>query len=272
MVVRGSDLVRETMQMFNLTHPLYYSQSEPRNVPPVVHHVDCSGLCCWAMNKCGLIYPESNSWMMAQQGHHLGLGMSVPDALKTPGAWLIQGANEGQTDINSRGHIVIAVGDGIHSLEARGHTAGVGIFIAASLWWDYAMMPPGVVKDSALPAVVKPTPSDNFDPEVEVPVWMPSSRATPTGEVATARCVPSMNLILLEGGARVAGDHPVMKDGKPVHGKHYWTQPPSARVPGQQCVGMIDHRMNHGELALSLLMEFPNGDSGTYKTDILTAA
>src|SRR5678816_4405817 len=101
----GQDLVRAVLQLFHDYFPLglhYENTSERRCHPDVSpYEVDCSGLLCWAQNKVGVPYPCTNSWEMAKQGHREGLTLLEEVAMHTPGAWLVQGANEGQTNIGN---------------------------------------------------------------------------------------------------------------------------------------------------------------------------
>ncbi len=176
--------VDRLLWLINNIHP-WYSQQEPRCSPTNTHHCDCSGFCCWGLQSLGVPYPCSNSWNMAIDGHVRNLGISIDEALRTPGCWLIKGANEGQTDIDSIGHVGASIGDGVHSAEARGTFAGVHVFEADDIEWSYAMMVPFLKYGTKPPPIVPPTQrfigegevyvlpgqkNDNFRP-VGVMVW-----------------------------------------------------------------------------------------------------
>jgi hypothetical protein len=163
----GQDLVATVRSLLNNTPGLHYENTSDRRCHPdqSPHEVDCSGLVSWALTELGVGHGCENSWGQAQRCHAAHTGLTIDDALHTPGALLFQGANEGQTSVNNRGHIAIALGDGVHTAEARGHIAGVGIFNGLGRNWDYAAMPPDITPG---PGPGVPPPPANNDEELEV--------------------------------------------------------------------------------------------------------
>ena len=263
----GLDLVHAELQLINNVHP-WYSQLGDRCHPDWTHHCDCSGLQCWALNHVGVGFPCSNSFAMAQYGHQHGLGISREKAATTPGTWFVIGANEGQTDFNNHGHIGLLVGDGVHTIEARGHIAGVGVFTLSSLGWiDYFMYAPGInYKTDAIPPTVTPK---RWRGEGEM-IPLPQSHTSGTrGAFAVADF--THNRIQLIGGGRLAGDQP---DPHGHPGMKYWIPPAKAWVPGMQLVGIGDGRLDAGERenVIVAAYQYPNGDIGTYRATILDHA
>ena len=56
--------------------------------------------------------------------------MTVQQALHTPGALLFHFSHEPKNlgDIPADGHVAISLGDGVHTIEARGHAYGTNVF------------------------------------------------------------------------------------------------------------------------------------------------
>jgi hypothetical protein len=73
--------------------------------------------------------------------------MTVQQALHTPGALLFHFGHEPKNlgDIPADGHVAISLGDGVHTIEARGHAYGTNVFDNASgRSFNYAGMIPGM--------------------------------------------------------------------------------------------------------------------------------
>jgi hypothetical protein len=75
--------------------------------------------------------------------------MSVEQALRTPGALLFHFSHEPRDlgDIPADGHVAISVGDGVHTIEARGSKYGTDVFEVTSTrreWFNFAGMIPGM--------------------------------------------------------------------------------------------------------------------------------
>lgn len=261
----GQDLVNVTLELFR-THLPWYSQAGDRCHPEWTGHCDCSGLLCWAQNKVGIPYPCTNSWEMAKQGHREWLGISVEEAFHTPGAWLIQGANQGQTNINNHGHIGMSAGDGHHTLEARGRYAGVGVFWLSSLRWDYAMIPPGINRVSAAPPP-KPIPKPKDNPMGML--VLPNTKTTPIGRGATARADTKHNRVALEDGARLVGDH-ASDAGK---SERWWAPPADAAIPGWTIVDVAAIPGGvFSKYPKKILVRYAWGEDngGTYIADVIS--
>ena len=74
--------------------------------------------------------------------------MTVQQALHTPGALLFHfGARAAGTSATSRptAHVAISLGDGVHTIEARGHAYGTNVFDnAGGRSFNFAGMIPGM--------------------------------------------------------------------------------------------------------------------------------
>lgn len=276
MTVTGSDVVRVASQLL-ATRGAHYDQCGSRcTVWLWPHCVDCSGLTSATLNQLGLNEGCTGSFQQAIESHRNGIGLSLDDALNTPGAFLWQGINQGQGGIPGvdDGHVGIAVGDGVHSLEARGHWAGIGLFIARSLVWDYQGMMPNVSRiNPPRPAVpLHPLPAiapTEDDPMSMVP--LPNTKATPAGRDASARPVKAYNFALLEDGGRVVGDMPV-DPAHPGGPRRWWAPAPQSHGgPLPVASQLIDVMISRDGKSLVARYGYPNGDAGTYATPILAA-
>lgn len=278
MGVTGFDVVRESVRVF-LTPGVHYGSFDcPHRCRPdqAPHCVDCSGLTSYVLNKLGVPFRASDctgSFQQARELHAAGRGMSVEKAMRTPGALLFQGVNEGQGGIPGvdPGHVGFSAGDGFHTLEARGHYSGVGVFYRLPSAWDWAGMPVGVenvVKPVPVPPapIVLPDVVTVQNEETLTMIVLPNTATTPHGEVATARAVPELDLILLESGARLKDDQPVAGDKSGT--KRFWVPPKAAQVPGWNLLGIADLRAS-AEKAIVARYGFPNGDTGTYKAQLV---
>jgi hypothetical protein len=230
--------------------------------------MDCSGFTSYVLNSLGVGDGCEGSFAQSRRCHAAGTGLAFDTALSTPGAMLFQGVNEGQGGQPGvdPGHVGFALGDGVHSLEARGHWSGVGMFVARSLVWQYAAMPPHVSRATAPspPAPLPPSPVSPLGGDHMGMIALPVvPNVTLKGRVPTARAVPSFNFVLLEDGARLKGDTPV-KAGDPQ--RHWWAPVPSAQIPGWQIIDVCD--MRPARQSLAVRYGYPDGSSGTYIADL----
>lgn len=109
---------------------------------------DCSELTKWAAGRVGVTIPDGAT----EQYRYLreqGTTMTVEQALHTPGALLFHFGSEpspgrgGGED--AQAHVAISVGDGVHTIEARGRNYGTNVFDnAAKRSFNYAGMIPGM--------------------------------------------------------------------------------------------------------------------------------
>ncbi len=109
---------------------------------------DCSELTKWAAERVGVTIPDGATAQYLYVRDH-GTTMSVDQALHTPGALLFHFGHEPKNlgDIPADGHVAISVGDGVHTIEARGHKYGTGVFDATGNragFFNYAGMIPGM--------------------------------------------------------------------------------------------------------------------------------
>lgn len=265
----GADVVREASALLR-TPGAHYDQCASRcEVWQWPHCVDCSGLTSATLNQLGLNEGCTGSFQQSIESHRVGGGLPFSVAINTPGAFAWEGINQGQGGVPGRdpGHVGIFVGDGTHTLEARGHWAGIGLFFARSLVWDYCGMMPGVTRADGPIPVPLPHPLPPHPPQITQEdsvsmVALPNSAVTQTGREASARPVKGFNFVLLEDGGRVQGD--VQIDAQ----RHWWAPTPAERPPGSQlidCMKSLDGKF------LVARYGFPNGDAGTYRTAIVGA-
>lgn len=259
----GHDVVATAVAILN-TPGIHYDQCGSRCFPENQPHcVDCSGLVSAVDRRIGLDHGCEGSFAQMRRVYDAGTQLDIETALHTPGAVLAEGINNGRGGIPGQdpGHIGISVGDGTHSLEARGHWAGTGTFFARSLHWTGAGILPGVTA-AAGPAPAPIPPITLEDPMTMI--VLPRKPNTPVGRDATARPVKAFNFVLLEDGARLDGDQPVAGSGD----RHWWA-PHAGQVPGWQLIDIADLRPATGEKALAVRYGYPNGDSGTYRANII---
>jgi cell wall-associated NlpC family hydrolase len=105
---------------------------------------DCSELTKWAAAQAGVTIPDGATAQYLSLRDQ-GATMSVAQALRTPGALLFHFSHEPKNlgDIPADGHVAISVGDGIHTIEAKGSKYGTGIFEAGNQF-EYAGVIPGL--------------------------------------------------------------------------------------------------------------------------------
>ncbi len=107
---------------------------------------DCEGLVKWAAAQVGVSMPSGATAQYVYIRDHGGT-MSVQQALHTPGALLFHFSHEPRNagDVPADGHVAISVGDGVHTMEARGRNYGVNEFAnAGGRSFNYAGMIPGM--------------------------------------------------------------------------------------------------------------------------------
>jgi cell wall-associated NlpC family hydrolase len=105
---------------------------------------DCSELTKWAAARVGVTIPDVASAQYLSLRDHNAL-IPVDQALHTPGALLFHFDHEPKSGADSSGHVAISVGDGIHTIEARGHAYGTNVFDnAAGRGFNYAGVIPGM--------------------------------------------------------------------------------------------------------------------------------
>ncbi len=107
---------------------------------------DCSELTKWAAARSGVTIPDGATAQYLSIRDH-GDTMTVQQALHTPGALLFHFGHEPKDlgDIPADGHVAISLGDGVHTIEARGHAYGTNVFDNASgRDFNFAGMIPGM--------------------------------------------------------------------------------------------------------------------------------
>jgi cell wall-associated NlpC family hydrolase len=107
---------------------------------------DCSELTKWAAARSGVTIPDGATAQYLDIRDH-GDTMTVQQALHTPGALLFHFGHEPKNlgDIPADGHVAISLGDGVHTIEARGHAYGTNVFDnAAGRSFNFAGMIPGM--------------------------------------------------------------------------------------------------------------------------------
>lgn len=107
---------------------------------------DCSELTKWAAERVGVNLPDVASAQYLYLKQHAAL-IPVSQALNTPGALLFHFDHEPKNlaDDPSAGHVAISVGDGVHTIEARGHAYGTNVFAnAAGRGFNFAGVIPGM--------------------------------------------------------------------------------------------------------------------------------
>ncbi|HEV7523512.1 MAG TPA: NlpC/P60 family protein [Acidimicrobiia bacterium] len=107
---------------------------------------DCSELTKWASARAGVTIPDGATAQYLYTRDH-GTTMTVQQALHTPGALLFHFGHEPRDlgDIPADGHVAISLGDGVHTIEARGHAYGTNVFDnAGGRSFNFAGMIPGM--------------------------------------------------------------------------------------------------------------------------------
>jgi cell wall-associated NlpC family hydrolase len=109
---------------------------------------DCSELTKWAAARVGVTLPDGATAQYLYTRDH-GTTMSVDEALRTPGALLFHFGHEPKNlgDIPADGHVAISMGDGKHTIEARGRKYGTNVFEVTDsrkAFFNYAGIIPGM--------------------------------------------------------------------------------------------------------------------------------
>lgn len=249
--------------------------------PP--YTTDCSGSGCAILAHLGEDIGCLGSFAMSRRAHQLGLGISIEEARRTPGAMLFIGPNEGQGALDGSldgapgvpGHVGYSVGNGTHTVEARGHSAGVGYFIWNSLRWDWASKPfPEITTTAYQPPADMPLANAQTEQDDAAMILMPNTKWTPPNELGRARIIRPFNFVLLESGAKVIGSHDI--NGNPATA--FWAPPKKDEIPGWQIEGCFtvprDQCKQHGMKEepwgyLTLVYSVPDGSTRTYSTPIV---
>lgn len=269
MTITGAQVVARALAAFRI-QGVHYDQCGSRCTPEVSPHcVDCSGLTSYVLNQLGLAEGCTGSFAQSRECHAAHTGLPIDLAMHTAGAFLFQGVNEGQggTPGVDPGHVGISAGDGVHTLEARGHWAGVGVFAGRSLVWDWAGMPPGVARITPPAPGPAPSPGPQLPPlavQEDTMGMIALKIGDQPGRIATARAVREFNFVLLEDGARLVGDVPI-----DAH-RHWWAPANLHKdIPGAQIIDVADGRaMNPPRNTLVVRYGYPNGDAGTYEATL----
>jgi hypothetical protein len=123
---------------------------------------DCSELWQIAGLQAGMkSFPDGSryQWDWVKKA---GRQLSVHQAMHTRGALLFIKESNGIV-----GHVVGAIGDGVHTIEAKGKKYGVGIFNSSESRFDFAGLIPGV--DYSPRKLLKPPYPKNFVSELTIP-------------------------------------------------------------------------------------------------------
>ncbi len=117
---------------------------------------DCSELVQWAAAQAGVELTDG-SWLQYQHTQKGGGGMTVQEALQTPGALLFRFGSDpnGSSRPSGGAHVAISLGDG-RTIEARGRKYGVGFFDANDRGWTHAGMIPEIGTVSTIPTITDP--------------------------------------------------------------------------------------------------------------------
>jgi len=126
----------------------YVYAATARTDDPDPKAFDCSELTKWAAARVGVTIPDGATAQYLHIRDH-GATMPVEQALRTPGALLFHFGHEPRDlgDIPADGHVAISVGDGVHTIEARGRKYGTGVFEATGAragFFNRAGMIPGM--------------------------------------------------------------------------------------------------------------------------------
>ncbi len=140
----GSPIAQEFLQtaLAERGKPYVYGASaSPSDANP--RAFDCSELTKWAAARVGVTIPDGATAQYLYARDHRTT-MTVDQALHTPGALLFHFGHEPRNlgDIPADGHVAISVGDGVHTIEARGHAYGTGVFEATPGRFNFAGMIP----------------------------------------------------------------------------------------------------------------------------------
>jgi cell wall-associated NlpC family hydrolase len=102
---------------------------------------DCSGLIYWACAQIGIKVPTTSQtqWAACRDA---GTTISIERAARTRGALLFEAGSDGTPD--APGHVAVSLGDGQHTIEARGRSYGVRQQPIEGRDWSHAALIPGM--------------------------------------------------------------------------------------------------------------------------------
>jgi hypothetical protein len=133
-----------------------YSTSAARFGPDVF---DCSGYMVFGLRRIGFTNVPTVSSTQARWSYNAGLELSVPNGLRTRGAFLFMGRNRGLEGFGPDGHVALSLGDGVSTIEtpAPGRVSGYHRRSPGS--WSGAGRIPGLVYGAAPPPPPPPRPA-----------------------------------------------------------------------------------------------------------------
>jgi hypothetical protein len=139
MSVTPAQIIETAKSQFGKPY-VYASAPDPKVKNP--KSFDCSGYTRWVFGRNG-VYLPAGSWNQAIHGRNSGTLISIDQAIRTPGALLFMGPNNGYSGYGPSGHVAISLGNG-YTAEARGSAHGVGSWNARGMSWTNACLVPGV--------------------------------------------------------------------------------------------------------------------------------
>lgn len=146
----GRDVVAGGYRALSFVH--FYDTGSHRTIGDQ-GYADCSG---FSVISVRLVAPDvaahmpTNSADQARWCRDHGQMIPVSRALRTPGALLFMGPNGNPFNgYGPVGHVAVSVGDGVHTLEARGHhaTPQVGLHVATGRAFCAGGLMPGIGND-----------------------------------------------------------------------------------------------------------------------------
>jgi hypothetical protein len=146
MTVSPAQIIETARSQFGKPY-IYASAPDPKVKNP--KSFDCSGYTRWVFGRNG-VYLPAGSWNQAKHGRNSGTLISIDQAIRTPGALLFMGPNNGYSGYGPSGHVAISLGNG-YTAEARGSAHGVGSWNARGRAWTNACLVPGVTYNSPPP-------------------------------------------------------------------------------------------------------------------------
>ena len=139
MTVTPNQIIETARGQFGKPY-IYASAPEPSVKNP--KSFDCSGYTRWVFGRNGVAIPMG-SWNQAIMCRDHGTIIPVSEAIRTPGALLFGGPNNGYSGYGPSGHVAISLGNG-YTAEAMGTAYGVGSWRASGRPWTNAGLVPGV--------------------------------------------------------------------------------------------------------------------------------
>src|SRR5690348_17061203 len=117
----GAEFANAAVAVTDRVHT--YNASSPDRLTTGAHGTDCSGLVVLAYHALlpGAFIPGNSADQARWCRDHGEAGIAYTTALHTPGALGMHGPNGNAYDgYGPSGHVVVFVGDGEHTIEARG--------------------------------------------------------------------------------------------------------------------------------------------------------